>query len=708
MAMLALCLHINVPGPSAHALNGARPRCSSSRSRRASPSCRCCCSCWSRRRSAAVGSFRQRATQRQSARQPARGRGAQDVRARHRAPRRGDGRAAHARGAARRRSAMPRRMGRPRRHDAARSGSSSRTSAPATLSPAQRMAAQFEELDAALLRFSTGANRRVERRRGLRCGALVRRGRASRCSSRSKRPSIPAASSSCSARTSPRGRDARARRTGGCSPRSRGAARSSTRVMTHWRPEQYVEISARQVARANPWSGLPGLRLHGHSRRRTRGPGAGVFRRAARAAPDAQLCNAPAMFVAAGDPARCRAACRDRGQAPTTRSDMRADDERWKRPAVARRDAAAARDAATADGVALPAVHRRAASGGTTTPAGYRYGPNRIDIGGTPIDVGFSVDLTIDPAVQALAQRTAACYTGRQDVCRRSGFRAARTRGSRSVIGCSSARCVRMAAIAVIDIASGRIEALAGALSPCTLQEYDGPGRAKACDKRLPYRHPLSARRAAQSRRLSRRDAGVGHQADHGRGVPVRSGTSARAGSPPSRRRCSVPGSPPPDSLRGQLMRSNSARFLDRMLCADQAFHALPAPVGVQAMALAFGWNDGCAEAHARLRQARPPVRPRGRRERRVGPVAPLATLVPYGRLLAEPLGNKLGAPFRLRRADRRSTSPRCSRCAAGRRRRSASATTTGRSAAARSSWTSSRKAGDRDMRGRARSASPA
>ena len=44
-----------------------------------------------------------------------------------------------------------------------------------------------------------------------------------------------------------------------------------------------------------------------------------------------------------------------------------------------------------------------------------------------------------------------------------------------------------MAAVAIIDIESGRIEALAGALSPCTRQEYDGPGRAAHCDKRLPY-----------------------------------------------------------------------------------------------------------------------------------------------------------------------------------------------------------------------------
>src|SRR5436305_10141088 len=46
---------------------------------------------------------------------------------------------------------------------------------------------------------------------------------------------------------------------------------------------------------------------------------------------------------------------------------------------------------------------------------------------------------------------------------------------------------VRMAAVAIIDVESGRIEALAGALSPCTRQEYDGPGRASTCDRRLPY-----------------------------------------------------------------------------------------------------------------------------------------------------------------------------------------------------------------------------
>ena len=35
---------------------------------------------------------------------------------------------------------------------------------------------------------------------------------------------------------------------------------------------------------------------------------------------------------------------------------------------------------------------------GVRTP--YSFGPNRVVIGGSPVDVGFSIDLTIDPDVQ--------------------------------------------------------------------------------------------------------------------------------------------------------------------------------------------------------------------------------------------------------------------------------------------------------------------
>src|SRR5439155_17433773 len=85
------------------------------------------------------------------------------------------------------------------------------------------------------------------------------------------------------------------------------------------------------------------------------------------------------------------------------------------------------------------------------------------------------------------AQQTAACYTGRDDICRKLDIRR-KEDGSQAVgHGLLEHAMVRMAAVAIIDVESGRIEALAGALSPCTRQEYDGPGRSARCDKRLPY-----------------------------------------------------------------------------------------------------------------------------------------------------------------------------------------------------------------------------
>jgi cell division protein FtsI/penicillin-binding protein 2 len=110
-----------------------------------------------------------------------------------------------------------------------------------------------------------------------------------------------------------------------------------------------------------------------------------------------------------------------------------------------------------------------------------------------------------------------------------------------------------------------------------------------------------------------------------------------------------TPGTPAADTMRGQLMLSNSARFLDRMFCADQGFQRCVRPWRIQAMASAFGWDGGCAT----------PREDCGKRDllfgraagigAESGRVTPLATEVPFGRLLAEPLGGKLGAPFRLR-----------------------------------------------------------
>jgi hypothetical protein len=117
---------------------------------------------------------------------------------------------------------------------------------------------------------------------------------------------------------------------------------------------------------------------------------------------------------------------------------------------------------------------------------------------------------------------------------------------------------------------------------------------------------------------------------------------------------------PTAESLRGQLARSNSARFLDRMFCADKNFAGCDRPREIQTMAAAFGWNGGCANPNMDC----------GRQDllfgRAIDPpgdggARALSLDVAYGRLLVEPVGGKPGSPFRLRSAlsaeSRRSSS---------------------------------------------------
>ena len=214
-------------------------------------------------------------------------------------------------------------------------------------------------------------------------------------------------------------------------------------------------------------------------------------------------------------------------------------------------------------------------------PTSARLAPTAIVLDGARVDVGFSIDLTIDPALQALAQKTAACYTGRHDVCRALGMQRAEDKEQPLGQPLLEGAMVRMAAVAVIDVASGRIEALAGALSPCARQEVDGPGPrrglrpAPAVPGAVPARMRCSTRPCSTTRCRRRRSS---------RSWPRRSSSDPRgrrrAGSRPSRRRCARGAPPARDSLRGQLMRSDSARFLDRMFCSDKGFAALPAGRG--------------------------------------------------------------------------------------------------------------------------------
>lgn len=514
----------------------------------------------------------------------------------------------------------------------------------ATLSPAQRMAAQFEEIDAALKRFSTGANRRVVDAVGF---DAVRWYDAARATLETpiETPDYPGRRFVVQCADVAGAVTMLSRGEGRMLPALAWRGTVVERAMKNWRPEQYVEISARQVARANPWSGLPGCVYMGFPPPDADAPMPEYFVSGSRGIAT-RLCNQPAMLGAA---VTDRPAARAVGSSDDVAVAMRADDERWSVPPSLAVMLQPLSTLQRPTGSLYRLYTQAAPATAGITPTDYRYGPNRIDFGGTPIDVGFSVDITIDPAVQALAQKTAACYTGRQDVCKALGMiraeDAAQPVGHRML----ERAVVRMAAIAVIDIPSGRIEALAGALSPCTREEYDGPGRAKTCDKRLPY--PVRYRPDALL------NPAVYHDAMPASVIkPIMAAAFLSDPTVGSRwlaaeqTQMQRTGSPSLDSLRGQLMRSNSARFLDRMLCADQSFQNCRRPWEVQAMALAFGWNEGCVEGRNDC----------GKRDllfgRAVdasdesGSVAPLSTLVPYGRLFAEPVGNKLGAPFRLRR----------------------------------------------------------
>ena len=658
------------------------------------------------RRSAAVGSVRQGAQQRRSPRERAPGRGAQDVRARHRAPRRGQRGAADADALLDARSAMPRRMGRPRRQDAADPAASSRDRTPARRARPRSGWPRSSRSSTPRCCASAPAPTGASATRWVSTAARWFDAVARTLAAPIETPDYPGrkfivqcADIARAVATLARGERPDARR-------ARVARhRVVERAMTHWRPEQYRrDLGAAGRARQSV-ERPAGLRLHGLLRAGCRRPMPEYFVAGCAASPTQSVQAARDARRGRDRPSAARAGAR----LPTTRApDMPRGRRALERAALARRDAAAARDAATADGLALSAVHRRARPRRTdadelslrSEPHRHRRHADRRRLSDRPHDRSRGAGARAED--RGLLHRP----PGRLHA--RSGSRAARTPGSAIGHRMLERAVVRMAAIAVIDVASGRIEALAGALSPCTRRNTTGPGRAKTCDKRLPY--PIRYRPDALLNPAVYHDAMPASVIKPIMAAAFLSdpdvGARWLAAEQAAMQR---PGSPSPDSLRGQLMRSNSARFLDRMFCADQAFAELPRGRGTSRR-----WRSpsaGTAAAPTRASDC-------GKRDllfgRAVdasdesGTVAPLATLVPYGRLLRRAGRRQARRAVPVASPRRRSTSARCSACAAGAGRPALQQRRLGEMHAAASSSTSSPRAGDRAMRGRARSASPA
>jgi len=520
-------------------------------------------------------------------------------------------------------------------------------------SPADRIATRLGDLDAALFRFSVRANPRVEHRVGLEASrwfaaadALV--GQPVTSSDYPDRQFTVRCADLVAALSALARADARMLDSLAWRGTEGGAS------LARWRPEQEMEIAAHQVARRNPWSGIAGCIYLG--RRDDAGvAGAPSHFLAGPRSLQQRVCAMPAVAapVAAGgiDAAGASDAAARRAPSPIAGEPGLADaidDSRWMvppslqallQPLQALRQPAGPLYRLLTDADAEP-VPRPAS-------AGARFAANRVVLGGAPVDVGFSVDLTIDPALQALAQKTAACYTGRHEVCRGLGLRRAedadRPLGDKLLEGAM----VRMAAVAIVDVGTGRIEALAGALSPCARQEVDGPGRDAGCDRRLPY--PLQYRpdallnpavfHAAMPASTIKPIMAAAFLAEPGAGASLLQA---------ERKAMQRDAAPARDSLRGQLMRSDSARFLDRMFCVDTGFAGCRRAWAIQSAAAAFGWNHGCVEADLDCgKQDLLFGRPTADAEATAWLPA-LTKPVLYGRLMSEPFGRKLGAPMHL------------------------------------------------------------
>jgi hypothetical protein len=114
--------------------------------------------------------------------------------------------------------------------------------------------------------------------------------------------------------------------------------------------------------------------------------------------------------------------------------------------------------------------------GDQDNPIAVSHGSNQLDRLKHKVDAGFNVHLTIDPDSQRIVQQMSKCYAGDSLSCQRFGL-ASDKQFSDFTKQMYEKAAVRMAAVALIDIPSGKIEALGSAHTDCYRQEFDGPGR---------------------------------------------------------------------------------------------------------------------------------------------------------------------------------------------------------------------------------------
>lgn len=408
-------------------------------------------------------------------------------------------------------------------------------------------------------------------------------------------------------------------------------------VLRNFAPRQQIGVPERIVAQRNPWGAVPGCVYW----QATAAQPGRVLYQSDRELGNRQVCESAEVSGRSAQKAQLTGVAGASVEAAEIEA-MPLADARWSvppsLPLILR-----PLDALRQPGSQLYQDYTDLDDGDTRGPGQRAWGRNTVRLGNAILDVGFSVDLTIDGATQAYAQQIASCYTGAQQVCRRLGVHRLEDEadpkgGAAQPIGHKLAEnaMVRMAGIAVIDIATGRIEAIAGALSHCARQDNDGPGRGPECDGRLPWR-PAFRRDLLENPALFQDSmpastikpimaAAFLTDGDYGKHLLAQELAAER------------PDRPPVAGLRWELMRSDSARFLDRMFCREKGFGACERPWSVQRMAAAMGWDTACIN---RIDCGQRDVL-FGRAPDRVAAdlsLQPLATMAMFGRLLAAPIG---------------------------------------------------------------------
>lgn len=405
--------------------------------------------------------------------------------------------------------------------------------------------------------------------------------------------------------------------------------------LKRWLAGQQVAVAARVIAQYNPWRGLPGCVYLRDSRNPALRPYLTDSRSSNRA-----ICE-QAEIIGNGEEALPQqtsplVASSGTGEVIPSLNTLIAPLDTFRQP--------------------FGALYRQ-----LTTTADDSNGAatrNQAQLKGAPVDVGFSVDLSLDVPTQALAQQVAACYTGQQAACQQ--LQVLRQSDKDQPIGHQllESALVRMAGVAIIDIPTGRIEALAGALSPCTRQEHDGPGRDFQCDKRLPW--PARYRPDALLNPAVFQDVmpastikpimAAAFLSDGAAGASLlaqeqaqRRGQIQKQVQAQTQNQNQAQAQPattlPQSGLRHELMHSNSAAFLNRMFCAP-AFKDCQRPWQVQTSAIRLGWNAACGGGNRAcgkrdLLSGRS-LESTGNPENLAQPAQPIYP-VTYGRLLAAP-----------------------------------------------------------------------